>query len=214
MIKKFLIICLIFIALTGAVIWFCFYKRTPIKNLDYYYKDNNTTICFPHLDNCCSAEPTQISFIKNKTFIGLGIGEQLYDTSTYKYDKKTDEYTVDMLLDRDFSTDLGYYSKCPYDDGIITHVLFGITYIPSKKVFKAEYKGFLSSKEIITYDSYGNPSTYYLKHLNLYYTKDKHFIGELDDTLKYLNEEVIKSFNPPNNCNYGVDIIYLLKNYI
>ena len=150
MIKKLITVIFIILFFSGIAIWFVFYKKTPIKNIDYYYKDNNTTICFPHLDDCCSAEPTKISFINNKVFIGLGLGEQLYDISTYKYDKKTDKYTVDMLLDRDFSTDLGYYSQCPYDDGIITHVLFGITYIPSKKIFKAEYKGFLSSKEIIT----------------------------------------------------------------
>ena len=61
-----------------------------------------------------------------------------YDLSSYKYDKSTNTYSIDILVDRDPSTDLGVCNKSPFDRGNITHLIFSLVYKPFPKNFKAE----------------------------------------------------------------------------
>ena len=133
--------------------------------------------------------------------------------STYNYDKKTKTYSVNVLIDRDPTTDLGICNKCPYDKGNITHLLFNLKYNPSKKIFKAEYIGFASSKDSL---AYGDDGYQYIEtdFINIYYDNNPDLIEELNKLLNYYNNEAIKTFNKRNGEAFGVEIMYIIKRYL
>ena len=208
MIKKILIICLIFTALIGSVIWFYFGRKEPVKHVNFYITKlyGSDLLCFSE-DDCHYVEPHS-EIVNNRNLVRFS-EDHYYDLSTYKYNKLTDTYRVNLIYDRDPYDEFGFYSKCPYDEGNISHIIFSIKYIPSKQVFKAEYIGFMSSKNIID-EQKGSIK----KFLNMYFTKDANFIPELNDYLKYFNEEAIQTFNSPHGFEYDIEITYLIKKYL
>ncbi len=58
MIKKILIICLIFIVLIGAVILYCFCRKEPVKHVNFYITKlyGADLLCFSE-DDCYYVEP-------------------------------------------------------------------------------------------------------------------------------------------------------------
>ena len=183
------------------------------KLKQYYIKktvEGSDFLCFSK-NKCYNITPTIIR-VNSSEFVGFG-GYHYFDIASYKHNINSDTYSVDVLVDRDPSTDYGYYTKCPYDDGYITHLIFSIKYIPAKKIFKAEYKGFLSSKTILAYEN-GIPSSSYVKYLNIYYNNKPELIKELRDWLNYYNKDIIKTFGKKYSSNYDIEIIYIIKHYI
>ncbi len=201
--KIFLVLILIF--LTGI----------PVFAARKYYIKNDTDydlqfLCFNEKE-CYNINPDIIN-IKNKKFVGFG-KYHYFDISTYKYDKKTHTYNVDVLVDRDPSTDLGVCNKCPYDRGNITHLIFSLIYKPLIKEFKATYKGFVSSEDIVKYEN-GKPTAIQVKYLNIYYDKNSKYIEDLADWLKFFNEEIVKTIGKHNGYDYDVELEYIIPYYI
>lgn len=163
---------------------------------------STTTLTFANEDYLV----TDLIKVQDKTFVGFG-GFNYYDMDSYKYNAQKDTYVVDIIEDRDPSTDLMYYSPSPYDDGIITHILLSIKYTPSKKKAKVKYKGFISSKEVLKYKngvlhSMNNIPTY------IYYDNNKKHIPELKMWLDYYNFTNIKK------SHYHNEITKSIKTYI
>ena len=184
------------------------------KNREYYIKKDNDFniefLCFSP-KKCYNSTPYVIT-INGKKFVGFG-GYHYFDISTYRHDIKTDTYTVNVIVDRDPSNDLGYYSKCPYDKGYITHLIFKLIYNPTQKIFKSEYIGFVSSEDIIEYE--GNTiEKMYKKYINTYYDNDPNKIAELQNWLDYFNKKIIKTFGKKYGSDYDIEIIYILKRYL
>lgn len=184
------------------------------QNKNYYInKDSNfglISLCFS-AKRCYNATP-EIIKVKDKTYVGFG-GYHYYDISSYKHNVSTNTYYVDVAVDRDPSTDFGYYSKCPYNEGDITHLIFSLTYNPKKKYFKAVYKGFITTKLMIEYEK-GLPVRSYFKYLNIYYDNNPSLIDELQNWLDYYNKDIIKTFGKKYGSIYDIEIMYILKNYI
>ena len=200
--KKFLVLCLLFFSLPVSA------------SLSYHFdKDKKTGTEFIYFSNgtCYNATPEIIKF-KNKKFISFG-GDYYYDISTYKYNKLTDTYYTDILLDRDPSSDYNHYTKCPFDDGEITHVIIGLKYSPRKKIFKATYKGFASTKLIVEYKD-NLPISSHFEYLNIYYNNNRNMIKELPSYLEYYNNQIIKTFGKPNGSTIDIEMIYLINRYI
>lgn len=199
--KLLILICFIFLCLP------VFAAR------DYYIRQDKEYqlefLCFSK-DECYCTTPDIID-IKNKKFVGFG-GYHYFDTSTYKYDKITDTYTVDVMVNRDPSSDLEVCNKCPYDSGYITHLIFKLSYTPSKKLFKSDYKGFVSSKEVTEYQN-GKPMYIYTKFLNLYYNSDPQLISDLNVWKKFF-KEISKKFGTQESSNYDIEIEYILPRYL
>ena len=126
--------------------------------------------------------------INGKEYISSG-GSYYYDLNTYKYDKKTKTHSVDVLVDRDPTTDFGYYNYCPYDNGIITHILFNLSYSEITKKFKSEYKGFLSQKLIAMYED-NKPARDKFEPIKIYYDNSQELIPELQMHLNFFNDEI------------------------
>lgn len=190
-----------------------FFILPALAQRDYYIKKDkqygSTFLCF-NKEECYCIDP-EIITIKGKKFVSFR-GYNFYDISTYKYDKNTDTYTVDMIIDRDASRDNERYSKCPYDNGNITHLIFNITYTPSKEQFKAIYKGFVSTKDILEYKN-GQPSAITVNFLNIYYNNNSKLIKEFSEFEAHF-EKAKKTFHKAYGCEYWVEIIYLLKYFL
>ena len=205
------IVLIIFFATLLVLISFFAIK---FKN-NYYYiekddKYQTEFLCF--LKHRCYYTVPSVVNIKGKDFVGFG-NYYYYDLSTYKYDRKTKTYSVNVLVDRDPTTDLGICNKSPYDNGNITHLLFTISYNPSKKIFKAEYIGFASSKDSLIHknDGYQYIETNFI---NIYYDNNPNLIEELDERLKYYNNEAAKTFDKTNGEAFGVEMMYIIKRYL
>ena len=180
-----------------------------------YYIKNNTDydlqfLCFSEKE-CYNINPSIIK-VKDKEFVGFG-AYHYYDLSSYKYDKSTNTYSVDVLVDRDPSTDLDVCNKSPFDRGNITHLIFSLVYKPFPKKFKATYKGFVSSEDIVEYEN-GKPSAIYVNYLNIYYDNNPKNIKDLSDWLNLFNKRVAKTFGKHNGYTYDVDIKYIIPHYI
>ncbi len=184
------------------------------KSQNYYIKKYTDYelefLCFS-ARKCYNATPKIIT-VKGKNFVGFG-GYHYYDINSYKHNIGTNTYNVDIVVDRDPSTDLGYYNKCPYDEGDITHLIFSLTYIPNKRHFKATYKGFISTKLMVEYEK-GNPVKSYFKYLNVYYDNNPSLAEELQNWLDYFNKNTIKTFGKKYSVDYDIEIKYILKYYI
>lgn len=180
-----------------------------------YYIENDTKynlqfLCFSK-NECYNITPTIID-IKNKKFVGFGISHY-FDISTYKYDKNTHTYNVDVLVDRDPSTDLNVCNKCPYDRGNITHLIFSLVYKPQSKEFSATYKGFVSSEDIPQYKN-SKPTAIQVNYLNIYYDKDSKYIEDLTDWLKFFNKTIAKTIGKPDGYVYDVELEYIIPHYM
>jgi hypothetical protein len=184
------------------------------KNKNYYIKkdvhNGMEFLCFS-AKTCYNATPEVIK-VNDKTYVGFG-GYYYYDIGSYKYNASTNTYNVDIAVDRDPSGDLGYYNKCPYDEGNITHLIFSLTYSPNKRYYKAAYKGVISTKLIVEYEKV-NPVKNYFKYLNVYYDNRPSLIDELQNWLDYFNKNRIKTFGKKYGVNYDIEIKYILKYYI
>lgn len=181
-----------------------------------YYIKNDTGcdlkfLCFNE-DECYNIDPSIIN-IKDKKFVGFG-AYHYYDLSSYKYDKSTNTYSIDILVDRDPSTDLGVCNKSPFDRGNITHLIFSLVYKPFPKKLKATYKGFVSSEDIVEYEN-GKPSAIYANYLNIYYDNNPKNIKDISIWLEFFNNKIIKTFGKPNGSrNYDVEIEYIIPYYV
>ena len=188
-------------------------KQAEFTTREYYIKNdtdyNLQFLCFNE-DECYSLNPDIIE-IKNKKFVGFG-GYHYYDMDTYKYDKDTQVYNVDVLVDRDPSTDLGVSNKCPFDRGNITHLIFSLTYKPTTKEFQATYKGFASSEDILKYKN-GEPSVINVNYLNIYYDNNPKYIKDLSNWLKFFNKDLPKTIGKPDNYGYDIEIEYIIPYY-
>ncbi len=187
----------------------------PVFAAREYYIKNDTDydlqfLCFNEKE-CYSINPEIIN-IKNKKFVGFG-RYHYFDISTYKYDKITHTYSVDVLVDRDPSTDLGVCNKCPYDRGNITHLIFSLMYKPLMKKFKATYKGFVSSEDIVQYEN-GEPTTIQVNYLNIYYDKNSKYIEDLPNWLNFFNKEIIKTIGNTNGYGYDAELEYIIPHYV
>ena len=199
--KLFVIICFVFLCLPA------------LARKDYYIKTdkdyNLEFLCFNE-NECYNSTPDEIK-IKNKRFVGFS-GFHYFDASTYKYDKSTDTHTVDVMVDRDPSTDLRICNKCPYDRGNITHLIFSLSYTPSKKKFKATYKGFISSEDMMSYK--GGYQYITVHYLNYYYDKNQKLIADLDEWLEFLNKKMPQRFGTRESSNYDIEIEYIIPRYL
>lgn len=127
--------------------------------------------------------------ISNKKFLCF-FPNSCYDKKTFVYDKLTDTYYVDFMYEQDPAGDLEYPpSKCPYDSGYITHLIFNITFSPSKNIFTADYKGFISSIDISNTKSEDS----FNKFLNIYYDNNPNFIYGLIYNIEYFKNKKITS---------------------
>lgn len=191
-----------------------FYCVTSNCNKKYYIKNNNNYdlqfLCFSEKE--CYSLNANIIEVKNKKFVGFG-AYHYYDLGSYKHDNKTNTYSVDVLVDRDPSTDLDVCNKCPFDRGNITHLIFSLIYKPFPKKFKATYKGFVSSEDIVKYEN-GKPTAIYGNYLNIYYDSNPENIKDLSDWLNLFNKRVAKTFGKHNGYTYDVDIKYIIPYYI
>lgn len=180
-----------------------------------YYIKNDSDCCLQFLcfseKECYNINPSIIK-VKDKKFVGFG-AYHYYDLSSYKYDKNTNTYYVDILVNRDPFTDLNVCNKSPYDRGNITHLIFSLVYKPFSKKFKATYKGFVSSEDIIKYEN-GKPTAIYVNYLNIYYDSNPENIKDLSDWLNLFNKRVAKTFGKHNGYTYDVDIKYIIPYYI
>ena len=201
--KIFIIISTIFL--------FC---NSVLAAREYYIKNdtdyNLQFLCFSE-DECYSLDPDIIE-VKNKKFVGFG-AYHYFDISTYKYDKSKHIYNVDVLVDRDPFTDLDVCNKCPYDRGNITHLIFTLSYKPITKKFKATYKGFVSSEDIVQYKN-GIPISHQINYLNIYYDNNPNYIKDLRHWLNYFNKEVLKNFGTPYSSNYDIELKYIIPYYL
>ena len=198
-----------------VIIMYFIFLCSPAFAAREYYIENNTNfdlqfLCFNK--NECYSLNSNIIEIKNKKFVGFG-GYHYYDIDTYKYDKNTHVYNVDVLVDRDPFTDLDICNKCPYDQGNITHLIFSLTYKPLIKKFKATYKGFVSSEDIIEYEN-GQPTNIYTNYLNIYYDNNPKYIKDLSNWLKFFNKELPKTIGNPNSYGYDIEIEYIIPYYL
>ena len=184
------------------------------KKRKYYIKNDIDYglrfLCFNE-NECYSLNPNIIE-IKNKKFVGFG-AYHYYDISSYKYDKESNTYSVDILIDRDPFTDLGVCNKCPFDKGNITHLIFSLTYNPLEKNFNATYKGFVSSEDITEYVN-GEPSAITVNYLNIYYDNNPTYIKDLSNWLKFFNKELAKTIGKPDGYGYDVEIEYIIPHYL
>ena len=201
--KKIFLIILLFIFTVLPVFAA---KKYYIKNTNYDLK----FLCFSEKE-CYNINPNIIK-IKNKEFIGFGTFHY-YDLSSYIYNSKTNTYSVDVLIDRDPFTDSNICNKSPYDKGNITHLIFSLVYKPFPKKFKAIYKGFVSSEDIIQYKN-GKPVSHHINFLNIYYDKNHNYIKDLKYWLNYFNKEVLKNFGTKYSSNYNIEIEYIIPYYI
>ena len=182
-------------------------KKYYIKNdIDYDLQ----FLCFSEKE-CYSLNPNIIE-VKNKKFVGFG-AYHYYDLGSYKHDNKTNTYSVDVLVDRDPSTDLDVCNKCPFDRGNITHLIFLLIYKPFPKKFKATYKGFVSSEDIVKYEN-GKPISHHINYLDIYYNNNANYIKDLKHWLNYFNKDVLKKFGTQYSSNYDVEIEYIIPYYI
>lgn len=182
-------------------------KKYYIKNdIDYDLQ----FLCFSEKE--CYSLNANIIEVKNKKFVGFG-AYHYYDLGSYKHDKKTNTYSVDVLVDRDPSTDLDVCNKCPFDRGNITHLIFSLIYKPFPKKFKATYKGFVSSEDIVKYEN-GKPISHHINYLDIYYNNNANYIKDLKHWLNYFNKDVLKKFGTQYSSNYDVDIKYIIPYYI
>lgn len=198
-----------------ALILIIFVSIPAFANREYYIKKdsdyNLQFLCFNNSE-CYSLNSNTIQ-IKNKKFVGFG-DFHYFDLSTYKYDKNTHTYSVDILVDRDPFTDLDVCNKCPYDKGNITHLIFSLIYTPLTKNFHAKYKGFVSSVDVLQYKN-GKPFKININYLNLYYDNNPKNIKDLSDWLKFFNKEVVKNFDKNNSLTaYNVEIEYIIPYYL
>ena len=182
---------------------------------DYYYikKDaqyQTEFLCF--LNNKCYYSKPSVLDIKNKKFVTFA-NTYYYDINSYQYNKKTKTYSVDVLIERDPSGDLGICNKSPYDNGNITHLLFNFIYNPSKKVFKAKYIGFVSSKDKLNYKN-NKLESIETDFIEIYYDNNPNLIKELKELLNYYNNEAIKTFDKEGGEIFDVEIAYILKRYL
>ena len=187
-------------------------KNTNTKRKYYIENDEKyhlKSLCFTK-NECYSLNPDIIE-IKNKQFVGFG-AYHYYDISTYKYDKDTNTYSVDILIDRDPSTDLGVSNKCPFDRGNITHLIFALTYNPLEKNFNATYKGFVSSEDIVEYEN-GEPASHYVNYINIYFNNNPAYIKDLNNWLDFFNKEVPKTIGKSDSYGYDIEIEYIIPYY-
>ena len=192
-----------------------FFVSLPVFAARKYYIENDMNynlqfLCFDE-NECFNITPTILK-IKNKEFVGFG-NYHYYDISTFKYDKDTQTYSVDILVDRDPSTDLGVCNKSPYDKGNITHLIFSLTYNPSKKKFRATYKGFVTSEDIVQYKN-SQPISIKVNYLNIYYDQNTEYIEDLPNWLKFFNKKLAKTIGKPYNYGYDVELEYIIPYYI
>ena len=198
----------------NILILFCLiiFSLPVFATREYYIKNYNNLqfLCFSE-NECYSINPDIIT-IKNKKFVGFG-GFHYFDINTYKYNENIDTYTVDVVVDRDPSTDLEVCNKCPFDKGNITHLIFTLTYSPSKNIFKGEYKGFISSEDIVQYKN-NKPIGIYINYLNIYYNNNPKLIKDLSYWLRFFNKEIAKTFRQPNGYVYDTEIEYIIPYFV
>ena len=143
--------------------------------------------------------------ILNKKFLCF-FPNSCYDIKTFTYNKTTNTYNVDYMYEQDPTGDLDYpLSKCPYDKGYITHLIFNINFSPTEKNFNATYKGFASS----TFTGDTNKG-YSNKILNIYYNTNPNIIYGIENDINHFKNKTItydpifiKSFDTELKCIYN-----------
>jgi len=129
-------------------------------------------------NNTCVCEKTKE--IKNTNII---IGSRLgYDLNSYKYDPHKDRFYIDVIEKTEDNNTQKV--KCPYSNGNITHLIFGVKYAPQKDYFMAEYKGFAC-----------NLGEYGIQRI--YYDNNKNLIPNY--TTKYIETIKEEMYNPDKN---------------
>ena len=176
----------------------------------YYIKDEPEYelkfLCFSEED-CYNVTPSFLE-VKNKKFVGFG-DFNYYDLDTYKYNKATDTYNVNVVIERDPSTDSDVIDHSPYDKGYITHLIFSLTYCPSKKIFNASYIGFISGFDVTEYKN-GEPYSITTNFIDIYYNNNPKYISDLDSWIKELNQEIPKTFGQIGGSKHDIALEYLI----
>ena len=120
-----------------------------------------------------------------------------YDLNSYKYNKKYDTYSIDVMEELDPGGDIENI-KCPYGEGYITHVISSTKYSPKHKFFKAKYKGFMCSVGEYEYEN-SRPTEFHYNYKGVYYDNNSSIIPNFNmDYFKNLKTEI----NNPNEYNY------------
>ena len=178
---------------------------------EFYIKNESNSelkfLCFNEKE--CYSINHDIIEIKDKKFVGFG-NYHYFDLSKYKYDKNTNTYSVDVLVDRDPFTDLDVCNRSPYDEGNITHLIFSLKYNPLTKKLQATYKGFVSSKDILQYEN-GKPAKIQVSYIDVYYDNNPKYIKDLPNWLKFFNKEIAKIHA---KSIYDIEIEYIIPYYI
>jgi len=226
---KKLIIILMFIIFFGLGYLCCFYFASntdnkinakiinifdqEIKNEFYikYIKEYNQLFLCKKNGDCYNATPERLG-IKDRRFIGFSTFS-FYDIDSYKYDKENNTYTVDIAIDRDPSTDLGYYNKCPFDEGEITYLIFSLKYSPFQEIFKADYKGFISAELKVEYNEKGKPEAIYFDNYKIYYDNNPAYVEELNNYTKYFNE-LSETSGSKLFADYHIELTKLIPMYL
>lgn len=161
-----------------------------------------------------------------------------YDLNSYKYNKKYDTYSIDVMEELDPGGDIENI-KCPYGEGYITHVISSTKYSPKHKFFKAKYKGFMCSVGEYEYEN-SRPTEFHYNYKGVYYDNNPAIINSDINTIidkeqyilglktlikirnldtyepvpKYLQDKYIK--NIPENLitNYQIDMAKALKHVL
>ena len=140
-------------------------------------------------------------------------GNHYFDLSTYKYDKNTHTYFVDIVVDRDPFTDLEINDKSPYDKGNITHLIFSLVYSPLTNKMEATYKGFISSEDRLEYVN-GKVNAIDTNYINVYYDNNPKYIKDLSSWLEFFDKDIPKTIGKPDGFGYEVEIEYIIPYYI
>ena len=201
--------------LVSILLLFCFLFGTIITFADQIYyvrKDNEyeTEFLCNLKGECLNIRPNKLK-IENRRFWAFG-GYYYWDIDSYKYDRKNDIYSVDVAFDRDPSTDLGYYSKCPFDKGDIIYIIFNFQYSPSHKTFNAKYKGIISAEEVVERNSNGDIEGIYFNNYKVYYNTSPNLIEELGHYNDYF-KNLINEFGK-NGVDYDKEMTIVIPRFI
>ena len=83
-----------------------------------------------------------------------------YDLNSYKYSKKYDTYSIDVMEELDPGGDIENI-KCPYGEGYITHIISSTKYSPSISFLRPNIKVFMCSVGEYQYEN-STPTEFHL----------------------------------------------------
>lgn len=204
--KKVLVLLLLLLSFLGTSIY------VFADEIYYVEKDNQyetESLCNSQ-GECLNITPDKLK-ISNRRFWAFS-GYYYWDIDSYKYDRENDIYSVDVAFDRDPSTDLGYYSKCPFDKGDIIYIIFNFQYSPSHKTFSAKYKGIISAEEVVERSGNGEIERIYFNNFKIYYNTNPKLIKELEDYNKNF-KNLINEFGK-DGVNYDKEMTIVIPRFI